>query len=192
MVAMAYDTVPMRAEGFTVEDLAEMPDDGRRYEIVDGVLVVSPAPRPRHQLAACRLGEILTRASPPDLVVIPAPIDVPRGPRVCLAPDLVVVRKADLDLDDAFRETPVLVVEIVSPSSLDLDLGLKLRVYARLGVPHYWVLHPREHWVKAHELRDGALQLRALAVGEEVCVLKQPFAVRFRPRDLLAPFEAEP
>src|SRR5215475_934401 len=91
MAAMAYDTVPVRAEGFaeglsaeglsaegfTVEDLTEMPDDGRRYELVDGVLVVSPAPRPRHQLAAFRLGEILTRASPPDLVVIPAPIDVP-------------------------------------------------------------------------------------------------------------------
>jgi Uma2 family endonuclease len=148
MVAMAYDTVPVRAEGFTVEDLAEMPDDGRRYELVDGVLVVSPAPRPRHQLAAYRLGEILTRASPPDLVVI--------------------------------------------PSSLDLDLGLKLRVYARLGVPHYWVLHPREHWIRVHELRAGALQRVALAAGTEVCALEQPFAVRFRPSDLLAPFEEAP
>jgi Uma2 family endonuclease len=191
MVAMAYDTVPVRAEGFTVEDLAAMPADGRRYELVDGVLVVSPAPRPRHQLAAYRLGEILTRASPPDLVVIPGPIDVPRGPRLCLAPDLVVVRRADLDLDDAFRETPVLVAEVVSPSSLDLDLGLKLRVYARLGVPHYWVLHPREHWVRTYERRDGALQVVALAAGDEVCVREQPFPVRFRPGDLLSPFEAE-
>jgi len=189
MVAMAYETVPVRPDGFTVDDLEEMPDDGRRYELIDGVLVVSPAARPRHQIAADRLGDVLKRASPPDLIVIPSPIDVERGPRTCLEPDLVVVRKADLDLDDAFRKTPVLVVEVVSPSSLDFDLGLKSRAYARMGVPHYWVLHPRAHWVRVHELDGDAYQLVAHAAGGETCEVERPFAVRFQPGDLLAAFE---
>jgi Uma2 family endonuclease len=189
MVAMAYETVPARPAGFTVDDLEEMPNDGRRYELIDGVLVVSPAARPRHQIAAESLGDVLKQACPSHLFVIASPIDVQHGPHTCLQPDTVVVRRADLDLDDAFRKIPVLVVEVVSPNSLDFDLGLKLRAYARLGVPHYWVLHPGDRWVRVHEADGDTYRQVTHVAAAETCEVERPFAVRFRPGDLLAGFE---
>ncbi len=75
MASMAYDTIPVRDGGFTVEDLDEMPEDGRRYELVDGVLIVSPSPFPRHQVAGLTLYRLLVEACPLDRIVLAAPTD---------------------------------------------------------------------------------------------------------------------
>jgi Uma2 family endonuclease len=88
-----------------------MPDDGRRYEIIDGMLLVTPAPRWQHQRAGVRLGSVLDAACPDEFVTL-NPIDVRGGPRTSVQPDLSVVREADL-LSDQVLSVPVLAVEIL-------------------------------------------------------------------------------
>jgi Uma2 family endonuclease len=183
-------TLPVRPGDFTVADIDALPEStGMRYELVDGVLIVSPSPSPshRHQLLIGSLGDVLKGACPPDLVVIPAGQDVRTGDRTNLVPDLLVERLIDIDLDDHVAAAPVLVVEVISPSSRRIDIGLKREVYAQMGVPSYWVLHPVDDWVRAYELSEGH-ELVASAEGDEVFRVERPFPVAFRPTELLARF----
>lgn len=191
MVEMFADSVslPIRPDGYTIADLDALPEPNcMRFELVDGVLIVSPSPKHRHQLLIDSLGEVLKRACPPDLVVIPAGQDVRTGDRTNLVPDLLVERLIDIDLDDHVAPAPVLVVEVISPSSRRIDVGLKLEVYAEMGVPSYWVLHPVDDWVRVYELEDDSYVLVAAAHGDEQLRAEQPFPVSFRPTDLLARF----
>ena len=78
---------------WTVDDLETLPDDGLRYELLDGTLIVSPAPVPRHQRAIVRLVLLLSAACPADHEVFVAPLDWQPDRRTSLEPDLLVVRK---------------------------------------------------------------------------------------------------
>ena len=127
----------MTFTGLTVEDLEAMPDDGRRYELIGGAIVMTPAPEVGHQRVSRRLQSRI-EAAWPDMEVFNAPVDVdlPGGQRV--QPDLVVVERGRTGKR---LELPVaLVVEIVSPGSTVNDRITKLGVYAAAGVEHYWVL----------------------------------------------------
>ena len=82
---------------WTVEDLRGLPDDGLQYELADGVLLVSPSPRPAHRRAVGRFFLELSATCPPELEVFTAPLDFQPTPRRSLQPDLLVVRKADVE-----------------------------------------------------------------------------------------------
>ena len=129
------------AHPFTVADLEEMPDDGRRYELIDGELLVSPAPGWAHQavvLAALHpAGSSLSRR----LRVLPAPFAVRPDKFNEVQPDVLVARYTDLTEDDLPR-APVLAVEVISPTSRLRDAHLKKAVYARLGSPSFWLVDP--------------------------------------------------
>jgi len=182
-------TLPVRPGGFSVADIDALPEStGMRYELVDGVLIVSPTPRRRHQLLLMDLAHILQAACPRDLVVNAVGQDLRVGDRTSLVPDLLVERLVDIDLDDHVAVAPVLVVEVISPSSRRIDLGLKLDVYALMGVPSYWVVHPSEDWARVYELRQGGYELVASARDDELLRVERPFPVAFRPTDLLARF----
>lgn len=123
--------------GLTVEDLEAMPDDGRRYELIGGAIVMTPAPNVGHQRSSRRL-QTLLEAAWPGMEVFNAPIDLdlPAGHRV--EPDLVVV---DRGRSGERLTLPVpLVVEIVSPGSRVHDRVTKLAVYAEAGIEHYWLV----------------------------------------------------
>lgn len=194
MVSMAEtlaDTVslPIRPDGYTIADIDALPESrGIRYELIDGVLFVSPMPRWRHQLVVTSLGKVLEQSCPEELVVHPQEQDVRLGVRTNLVPDLLVTRLADIDLDDHVATAPLLVVEVVSPSSRAMDLRVKLEVYEEMGIPSYWIVHPAEDWVRAYELREGGYELVAEAKGDELFEVGNPFQVSFRPFDLLARF----
>ena len=89
-------SVMPRDHEWTVADLAQTPDDGLRYELVDGVLLVSPAPSNRHQIAVGELFALLRAACPPDVRVMLAPTDYQPTDRRSLQPDLLVARRADV------------------------------------------------------------------------------------------------
>ena len=110
------------------------------------------------------------------------------GTTTNVQPDLLVVRHEDIDLDGNVAPTPLLVVEVVSPSSRLVDLHLKPALYAEIGVPSYWVVDPAEDWVVAHELRDSTYVEAARADGDELVAVTEPFPVGLRPTDLLARF----
>ncbi|HEY8474535.1 MAG TPA: Uma2 family endonuclease [Natronosporangium sp.] len=100
---------------FTRADLAGMPDDGRRYELIDGVLIVSAAPGRLHQRAVGRLLRLLGDACPPEFEVLPGPFAVGLADDTELQPD-VVGRVADLT-DRDLPAAPALAVEVLSPST---------------------------------------------------------------------------
>jgi Uma2 family endonuclease len=182
VMAPPYEDVPVRDDGFTVEDLDEMPDDGRRYELIDGLLVVSPAPRWQHQHAGLKLGGILQTACPREFVAL-NPIDVRGGPRTSVQPDLSVVRRADL-LPDKVLSVPVLAVEILSPSTARLDRRLKRDVYAGLGFYSYWIVDLDEPSVTVLMLVGDGYVEQTTVRGDETLTVAEPFPVAFRPTDL--------
>jgi len=156
---------PAAGRPFTVAELDRMPDDGRRYELLDGTLVVSPRPTTIHQFVAMRLLRALADACPESLCVVPEPA-VELGPQTEFDPDLVVVRMDQVG-GAKFTEPPLLVVEIRSPSTALIDLNRKKAAYERFGVPSYWILNPDppQPGLTVFELRDGGYALVAKASG---------------------------
>ena len=181
MVSM---TVMPRGGDWTVADLADLPDDGLQYELADGVLLVSPGPRPRHQVVGGELYVLLRAGCPPDLQVLFAPVDFQPTERRSLQPDLLVVRRIDVG-ETRIVEPLLLAVEVLSPSTRSKDLLLKRGLYEDSGVTSYWVVDPDEPSVLALELRDGQYAEAGRAVGDEVLALELPFPVELTRRALL-------
>lgn len=173
-----------RGRALTRGDLDAMPDDGHRYELLDGILIVSPAPRRIHQRAVYRLGVLLGAALPPDLELLPAPFDVALADDTVMQPDLVVARFEDFTERD-LPAAPVLAVEVLSPSTRGIDLLLKKDRLERAGCAHYWVVDPGEPSITGWGLTDGAYRQVARAVGGEAFEVAEPFDVRVVPADLV-------
>jgi Uma2 family endonuclease len=185
MAVMApYEDIPVRYGGFTVEDLDAMPDDGRRYELIDGVLLVSPSPRWEHQHASIKIGRILDVACPDDFAVL-APVDVRGGPRTSVQPDLSVARGADVMPGESYLSIPLLAVEILSPSSVGVDRLLKRHVYAAIGVPSYWIVDLDEPAVTVLTLVNGSYVEQTTVAGDDPLTVTDPFPVTFRPSQLV-------
>ena len=177
-------SVMPRDHEWTVADLAHTPDDGLRYELVDGVLLVSPAPTNRHQIVLGELFALLRSSASRDVRVMVAPTDYQPTDRRSLQPDLLVARRTDVG-EDPISAPLLLAVEVLSPSTRSVDLLLKHGVYAESGVASYWVVDPAVPSVRAWRLQDGAYVEVGAAEGEQALVLDEPFPVRVVPADLL-------
>ncbi|XVV05138.1 Uma2 family endonuclease [Actinosynnema sp. CA-248983] len=158
-------------------DLESMPDDGRRYELVDGVLLVSPSPRPVHQRAVARLVIALTAVCPPDWEVLPAPVDVVLAEDTVFIPDVVVGDRSAFTTR-ALIGPPVLAVEVHSPRTRLVDLQLKRAKLEEAGCPHYWLVDPDLPALRCLALRDGGYEEVAVSEGAAVVELDEPFRVR--------------
>ncbi|MHB8296884.1 MAG: Uma2 family endonuclease, partial [Acidimicrobiales bacterium] len=126
-------------------------------------------------------------AETPGTMVLPAPCDwrLPDGGSV--EPDLMVVRRGDFDPDGPVPATavPVLVVEVVSPSSEVQDRTVKRELYERLGVPAYWIVDPKVLVLEALRLVGSGYEAEAEVSGEGVFVTDWPFPVRVVPARLM-------
>jgi Uma2 family endonuclease len=173
---------PAAGRPFTVAELDRIPDDGRRYELLDGALVVSPRPTTIHQVVAGRLYGVLSGACPEDLCVVPEPA-VMLGPQTEFDPDLVVVRMDQIG-GAKFTEPPLLVVEIRSPSTALIDLNRKKAAYERFGVASYWILNPDppQPELTVFELRAGGYA--PVAKTSQPFAVGRPFTVSIDPADL--------
>jgi len=141
MVAMSIaEAWPPAGQLFTVDELDRMPDDGRRYELLDGVLIVSPRPRVLHQEVAFQLAIELHEVCPSHLRVIPEPA-VMLSKITEFDPDIVVIRR-ELLREAKVTAPPLLIVEVRSPSTALIDLNRKKAAYEQFGVPSYWVVDP--------------------------------------------------
>jgi Uma2 family endonuclease len=169
---------------WTVEDLRALPDDALQYELADGVLLVSPAPRPAHQRALVRLLVALVGACPPELEVFPAPLDFQPTSRRSLQPDLLVVRREDVG-ELAIERSPLLVVEILSPSTRAKDLLVKRALYEDSGVAAMWVVDLDEPSITGWVLRDGRWSDERRARGHDEFRADLPFRVAVRPAALI-------
>ncbi len=135
--------MPARA-GWTVDMLESLPDDGQRYEIIDGELFVTPAPARSHQLVLAALFsrlEAYLRASTVGRLLF-APVDVRRGPKRNVQPDLLAVRLDALRANEGpfdFSDV-LLVVEALSPTTARADWHVKRPLYQSVGIPQYWLV----------------------------------------------------
>jgi Uma2 family endonuclease len=177
---------PAPGRPFTVHDLDRLPDDGRRYELLDGVLVVSPRPTTVHQLAASRLVTELTIACPDDLCVLAEPA-VRLSADTEFDPDVVVVRQQDVG-GAKITAPPLLVVEVRSPRTALIDLNRKKAAYEEFGVRSYWIMdpEPRRPSLTVFELRNGRYTQLIKIESTDVLRAERPFPVEVIPARLLA------
>jgi Uma2 family endonuclease len=182
MTTTAEPLLPF-GRALTVDDLERLPDDGHRYELLDGTLLVTPAPGWSHQEVAGALYRALHAASVPGTRVLIAPFAVRFGRDTELQPDVLVARYADLTPKN-LPAAPLLAVEVRSRSTALVDLNLKRAAYEREGVASYWVVDPDAPLVTALELVEGRYVQVASAAGDEVLEVSRPFPVRLVPAEL--------
>jgi Uma2 family endonuclease len=169
----------------TVADMADMPDDEFRYELDDGVLIVSPAPSSLHQLAVTRLALMLSAACPAELVVL-AGVGVNITRFQHRVPDLAVVRSDSFET--VFQEgPPVLAVEVASPRTRLYDRNRKKDIYEGFGISSYWIVTPERDRpdLIVFELRSGKYELVAQVTGDDAFEVKLPFPVAIVPSRLV-------
>ena len=130
----------------TYAELEQWPDDGRRYELYGGEVIVVPAPLPIHQIVVLRVSEVLAQyAKQTGGLALFAPLDIVFSEYDVLQPDAVFFdreRRSQIDLAHAIRVVPTLVVEVLSRSTAARDCGRKRDVFAHYGVPEYWIIDP--------------------------------------------------
>jgi Uma2 family endonuclease len=141
----------------TYEDLASLPDDGLRRELLGGELIVTPAPRLRHQDIVLRIAVALAQhldAHSGGRVFI-APVDVVLSEHDVVEPDVVFVADAQLQMlgERNVRGAPALIVEVLSDPRI--DRVRKRDLYARYGVLEYWIADPDADRVEVHRLAHG-------------------------------------
>jgi Uma2 family endonuclease len=152
-------TIPRpAADGYTTADLHGLPDDGRRWELIDGSLILSPSATINHNTIALWIANALWESNPSDELVIgldqSANIDRHNEPR----PDVVVAPARYWEQSPFPMAESRLVVEVVSPTSALRDTETKRALYARAGVPAYWIVVPerQDPTISLAELRlDG-------------------------------------
>ena len=170
-VVTPADWVPGPPQGsWTYDDYAALPDDGRRYEIVNGVLVMAPAPDLGHQSIVLRLSHYLfAHAELAGLGrVFAAPIDVELESKNVFQPDVIVLLNAHLDRVAAKRiiGAPDLVVEVASPGTAAFDRLTKYDIYARAGVREYWIVKSAQRTVEVLVLENGEYRSSGIFNGQ--------------------------
>ena len=159
-VVTPANQVPGPSQGnWTYNHYAALPNDGQRYEIVDGVLLMAPSPGRSHQDAVLWIAHYLqihVRLAGLGRVYI-APFDVVLAPGVVVQPDVMVILNDESDKITPSRivGAPSLVVEVSSPATIGYDRREKQNAYARTGVREYWIVHPGEQTVEVLSLEGG-------------------------------------
>ena len=162
---MGVEIVPK----LTFEQFRQLPDDGRRYELVCGEVHLTPSPTTKHQIILGRLYASLDGFMSKTLLgrVLFAPLDVRLSPDTALQPDLIFVANAHAAIvqEDYIRGTPDLVVEVLSPSTTAHDRATKLPLYAEAGVGEMWIIDPQAMTVEILKLQGNRYLVEAALAG---------------------------
>jgi len=185
-------SIPMRIpEGkivLTYDDYVELPNDGKRYEILEGELAVTPAPTLKHQISSANIFKIMSRHVDDNQlgIVLYAPIDLILESTSVLQPDLLFVSQARRNIltDKGIVGAPDLVVEILSPTTTRNDRVTKAQIYARHRVPAYWIVDPDQETVEVYLLNVDSYRLEITLQGETPLPVP-PFAdLKFAAKDI--------
>ncbi len=154
----------------TYEDYLKTPED-ERYELIEGELVMTPSPVPRHQRISGRLEfELRKFTTENDLgEVFDAPCDVYLDDENVVQPDILFISKDRLNIigEKNIQGAPDIAIEIISESSAYRDFVQKKRLYARFGVREYWIVIPEEESIQIYILKDNAYTLHSTSRKHE-------------------------
>ena len=165
---------------WTADMVRALPDDGNRYEVVYGELLVTPAPRAWHQIVVGRLFAALERylRDEPAGTALASPADISWGRDVLVQPDVFVVATEEArTLDWASMRTLLLVAEVLSPSTADKDRFAKRRRYQEAGVPLYWIVDPDQRQVEVWTPADAFPRIERERLRWEPAEASQAFTL---------------
>ena len=170
-VLLPADLVAGPEQGhWTYADYAALPDDGRHYEVMDGVLLMSPSPSPPHQSVVNWISFYLTQYVVLTGLgrVFSAPLDVELAPNRVVQPDVLVLLNKSLEKIAARRivGAPDLVVEVASPGTAAYDRSNKFEAYAQARVDEYWLVHPEMQTVEFLLLQNGTYSSQGVLRGK--------------------------
>ena len=147
----------------TFAELARWPDDGRQYELYDGEVIVVPSPFPRHQLVALHVQHLLDDyAEARGDLVLGSPIDIVLSRHNVVQPDVVYIkheRRHLINMWKVIRIPPDLVVEVLSRKTEMRDRNRKAELFARFGIPEYWILDPAKNTIEIYRNTRKAFRL---------------------------------
>ncbi len=149
---------------WTYEDYLVLPDDGRRYEIIEGVLYVVNAPNSDHQTVVTEtsrhLGNFVASQNMGRVLVAPFEVHLSSRTRP-IQPDILFIRSERWPIERIayFAGAPDLVVEVISPSSTRMDRVTKFTTYESAGVPEYWIVNPHARTIEVFTLSHGEYAL---------------------------------
>jgi Uma2 family endonuclease len=147
----------------TYDDYQTLPDDGQRYEIIEGELLMSPAPKTIHQRISRNLLIYLSNyINQHDIgEIFYAPCDVVLSMTDVVQPDLLFVGKerSHIITENNIIEAPDLVIEILSESTETIDHTRKKSLYEKHGVKEYWIINPSEKAIEQFVLRDKSFEI---------------------------------
>jgi Uma2 family endonuclease len=170
---------------FTFEDLDALPDDGLQYELVDGMLLVTPGSFPMHQQAVVEIAFRLRLACPRELQVFVAPLDFRPTSRRSLQPDVMVVRREDVGPKNIQRPL-LLAVEVLSNNTRSKDLLLKRSLYADAGIPSYWIFDTDNPELTVLRLDGDKYVEDAIVQGPSAYEADLPYPVRIVPAEIIS------
>jgi Uma2 family endonuclease len=139
-----------------------LPDDGNRYEILEGELTMTPAPTTNHQEISKRLEFLLFALEQKGIgKVYDAPVDVITDFKTIFQPDLCFVLEENYQIitEENIQGAPDLIIEILSPSTSFKDLGVKKDLYEKYGVKEYWIVDPTAKSIAVYESRKGKFEI---------------------------------
>ena len=164
------------ATKLTYQDYLLLPDDGKRYEIIDGELYMTPSPITRHQVISGRVHYVLMAylETHPIGAVFAAPLDVLLTDVDVVEPDLLFIHNNGPAkvTEKNIQGPPDLVIEILSPGTAGRDRELKRKRYQHFGVREYWLVDPNQNTLEILQLNDG--QLRRLSFATRPARLSSP------------------
>ena len=158
---------------------AEATRDGRRYEIVDGRLLITGPQPPAHHAAVIALMVLLKHACPPHLLVAVGSIAFRPTPHTTLRPDVLVCPR-----DAPVTQPPLLAVEVLSPATRTTDVVLKRTLYEQHKIPSYWLLDPTTRELTILELTPTGYTCQAVIQSEETFRATTPFPITLTPASL--------
>ncbi len=144
---------------YTYQDYLKLPEDGKRHEILNGELIMTPAPTPLHQLTSGAIYKLLSNYVEQHHLgyVLYAPCDVVLDEFHVVQPDILYISKANKKIisDNNINGVPDLIIEIISPTTAYYDLVEKKDIYQRFGVREYWLVDPKRRSIQIFVLKKS-------------------------------------
>lgn len=179
----------IRDHPITYEEYAALPDDGNRYELADGVLeAMSPSATALHQFVSIELQRTMLDSCDSQYVILDAPLDVILSEREVRQPDLVMIHRSRLQIITrrGVEGPPDLVVEILSDWSIKRDKVKKTKVYAKFGIPEYWIVDPANETLEQYTLNGDAYELANVYSGDEPVASSHLPCIAFCMKDIMS------